>query len=64
MGEYTLYKGYVPTLNKKAQMPFKGKTSKELLDLTTAQRLTEYAGILNDNKEVLQSYIAHKSLLF
>lgn len=49
MGEYTLYKGYVPTLNKKAQMPFKGKTSKQLLDLTSAQRLTEYAGILNDN---------------
>lgn len=49
MSEYKLYKGYVPTLNKKAQMSFKGKTSEQLLDLAAAQRLKEYAGILNDN---------------
>ena len=45
----TLYKGYVPTSGKKATMPFKDKTSSELLTLEQAQRFPEFAGILADN---------------
>ena len=43
------YKGYVPTLGKKAIMPFKDKTSAELLSLEEAQKYSEYAGILADD---------------
>lgn len=45
----TLYKGYVPTSGKKATMPFKDKSSSELLTLEQAQRFPEFAGILSDN---------------
>ena len=41
-----LYKGYVPTSGKKSTMPFKDKTSAELLTLEEAQKFSEYAGIL------------------
>ena len=44
-----LYKGYVPTSGKMATMPFKDKTSAELLTLEQAQRFNEYAGILADD---------------
>lgn len=44
-----LYRGYVPTQNKQATMPFKDKTSAELLTLEEAQRYSEYAGILADD---------------
>lgn len=44
-----LYKGYISTSNKQATMPFKDKTSAELLSLEEAQKFTEYAGILADN---------------
>ena len=44
-----LYKGYVPTKDKKSTMPFKGKTSKDLMTLEQVQDLPEYAGVLNDN---------------
>lgn len=44
-----LYKGYVPTQNKQAVMPFKDKTSAELLTLEQAQAYNEYAGILADD---------------
>jgi putative DNA primase/helicase len=44
-----LYKGYVPTSNKMATMPFKDRTSAELLTLEQAQRYNEYAGILADD---------------
>lgn len=44
-----LYKGYVPTSGKMATMPFKDKTSAELLTLEEAQRYSEYAGILADD---------------
>lgn len=44
-----LYKGYVPTKDKKSTMPFKGKTSKDLMTLEQVQDLSEYAGVLNDN---------------
>lgn len=43
-----LYKGYVPTKNKQCTMPFKGKSSKELMTLDQVKDLPEYAGILND----------------
>ena len=44
-----LYKGYVPTKDKKSTMPFKGKTSKDLMTLEQVKDLPEYAGVLNDN---------------
>lgn len=44
-----LYKGFVPTSGKKSTMPFKDKTSAELLTLEEAQKFTEYAGILSDD---------------
>ena len=45
----SLYKGYVPTSQKKAQMTFKDKTSADLLTLEEAQKFSEYAGILADD---------------
>ena len=44
-----LYRGYIPTQNKQAVMPFKDKSSAELLSLEEAQRYNEYAGILADD---------------
>ena len=44
-----LYKGFVPTSQKKAQMAFKDKTSEDLLTLAEAQKFSEYAGILADD---------------
>lgn len=41
-----LYKGYVPTKNKKCLFTFKNKDSGELLTLEQVQNLPEYAGIL------------------
>lgn len=41
-----LYKGYVPTSQKRSQMAFKDKDTSELLTLAQAQRFPEYAGIL------------------
>ena len=45
----SLYKGFVPTKGKMATMPFKDKTSSELLTLEEAQKFSEYAGILADD---------------
>lgn len=45
----SLYKGYVPTRNKKSVMPFKGVSSSDLLTLDAARQLSEYAGILSDD---------------
>jgi len=45
----SLYRGYVPTTGKMATMPFKDKTSSELLTLAEAQKFNEYAGILADD---------------
>ena len=47
MGE--LYRGYISTSQKRATMPFKDKSSSELLSLEDAQRFNEYAGILADD---------------
>ena len=44
-----LFKGYVPTQNKKCLMPFKNKTSKELKSFKEVENLSEYAGIIDDN---------------
>lgn len=46
---YQLFKGYVTTKNKQCTMPFKGKSSEELLSLREARKHDEFAGILNDN---------------
>lgn len=46
---YQLFRGYVRTKNKKCTQSFKGKSSDELLTLREAEKLDEYAGILNDN---------------
>lgn len=43
-----LFKGYVPTKNKKCLMPFKNKTKAELKNYDQVKSLDEYAGILND----------------
>lgn len=43
------YRGYVPTKNKHCLMQFKDKSSEELLSLTEAKKLDEYAGILADD---------------
>lgn len=43
-----LFKGYVPTKNKKCLIPFKNKKSDELLNYDQAKMLPEYAGILSD----------------
>lgn len=44
-----LYKGFVITSGKRSTMPFKDKTSEELLTLEEAQKFPEYAGILADD---------------
>ena len=44
-----LFKGYVPTKNKKCLMPFKNKTAKDLLSFDEVKSMSEYAGILADD---------------
>lgn len=44
-----LYKGFIPTVGKKAQMSFKDKGSDALLTFEQARLLDEYAGILADD---------------
>ena len=46
---YDLFRGFVPTKEKKCLMQFKGKTNDELLDFEKAETFPEYAGILNNN---------------
>lgn len=43
-----LYKGFVPTKDKRCLMPFKNATSDELLSFEQVKGLPEYAGILSD----------------
>ena len=45
----SLYKGYVPCSNKRPTMPFKDKSSSELLTLEQAKAFPEYAGVFNDD---------------
>lgn len=44
-----LYKGYVPTNNKKSTMSFKNKAPSDLLSLDEVKRFDEYAGVLADH---------------
>ena len=44
-----LFKGYVPTKDKKCLMPFKNKSSAELRTYEQVKKLPEYAGIIADN---------------
>lgn len=44
-----LFKGYVPTKDKKCLMPFKNKTSSELKSYRQVKNLSEFAGILADD---------------
>lgn len=44
-----LFKGYVPTRNKECLMKFKNKSKNELKSLREVRKLSEYAGILDDN---------------
>ena len=43
-----LFKGYVPTKNKKCLMPFKGKSENELMTYEQVKNYSEYAGVLAD----------------
>ena len=43
-----LFKGYVPTRDKKCTMAFKNKKSAELLNYEQVKNMSEYAGILDD----------------
>ena len=43
-----LFKGYVPTKDKKCLMPFKNKSPSELKPFNEVKNLSEYAGILDD----------------
>lgn len=56
-----LYRGYVPTSNKQATMPFKDKTSAELLSLEEAQRYNEYAGILETDTVLVDIDTEHET---
>ena len=44
-----LFRGYVPTKNKKCTMPFKGVPSSQLMTYDEVKDLDEYAGILADD---------------
>lgn len=44
-----LHKGYIMTRNKISQMKFKDKGTSELLSLSVANQLPEYAGVLDSN---------------
>ena len=59
----TLYRGYIPTSNKKAQMAFKDKGSSDLLTLEEAQRYSEYAGVMADDTVLVDIDDAEQSQL-
>ena len=44
-----LFKGYVPTKNKKCLIPFKNKSASDLQTYDQVKNLSEYAGILAEN---------------
>ena len=46
---HNLYRGFVPTSQKRSTMTFKGKDASDLLTLEEAQKFSEYAGILADD---------------
>lgn len=70
---FQLYKGYVPTKNKKCLISFKDKTEKELKTLEQVKSLPEYAGVLNtetilididslEQAEILMNIVEHFQL--
>lgn len=61
-----LFKGYVATKNKKCLTAFKGKSAAELLTLDEAEKLTEYAGILDDNTVLIDvdNYEESETLMY
>lgn len=48
MKQSDLYRGYVPTKDKKCLLPFKGKSAADLQTYDQVKSLSEYAGILGD----------------
>ena len=48
MRQSDLFRGYVPTKEKKCLLPFKGKTAADLQTYDQVKSLPEYAGILGD----------------
>lgn len=48
-----LFRGYVPTKNKKCLMPFRNKSSEELKTYDEVKGLSEYAGIIHDDVVVI-----------
>lgn len=69
-----LFKGYVPTRNKKCQMAFKNKRGNELLTYEQVNSMKEFAGILDDDiilidvdnyeqSEILMKIVEDKELL-
>lgn len=69
-----LFKGYIPTRNKKSQMAFKDKKSTELLSYDQVKNMKEYAGVLDDEiilididnykqSEILMKIVEDKELL-
>lgn len=44
-----LFRGYVPTKNKKCMIPFKNKSSDELMTYKDVSGMDEYAGILSED---------------
>lgn len=70
---FQLYKGYVPTKNKKCLISFKDKTEKKLKTLEQVKSLPEYAGVLNtetilididslEQAEILMKIVEHFQL--
>ena len=43
------FKAYVDTQNKQCLMPFKDKDASDLLTFEDASKLSEFAGVLNDD---------------
>lgn len=69
-----LFKGYVPTRDKKCTMAFKNKSGAELLNYEQVNSMKEYAGILDDDiilididnyeqSEILMKIVEDKELL-
>ena len=48
-----LFKGYVPTKDKKCLMPFKNKSPSELRTYEQVKNLPEFAGILGENTALI-----------
>ena len=48
-----MFRGFIPIKGKQSLMPFKDKSSSELLTLEEAQKYDEYAGVLADDVVVI-----------